>query len=242
VLAGDLVHNSTNIDACPRLFNRIQVSVMDPSAKRFTTSTLVAAAGCEIGTFHKWRSRNGLFPETIGAQGWNKFSIIDICIVRIIVVLTAHRLSADLAVDVAQRFGRSHMSAQFGPDADKNIRFVGLYAGDPNSDIDAAFVPLRVDDTILTAMQKGAGAVWGSSRNHPFDPLSGVLTTIDLLWVAIHVIQRIKLLEPDLLPEPFDEIVPTHRVSKFSTAPSLSKGRDTMALPKPKPRRPKVRK
>ena len=76
---------------------------MDHCEKRFATSALVAAAGCETGTFHKWRSRNGLFPETLGASGWNKFSAFDVCVVRAIVSLTERGMGAQDAVDLAQR-------------------------------------------------------------------------------------------------------------------------------------------
>src|SRR3954462_692781 len=75
---------------------------MSSTAKQFTTSALVQAAGCNPVTFRAWRNRNGLFPETAGGQGWNRFSILDVCIVRTIVVLTEHGISARDAIWFAQ--------------------------------------------------------------------------------------------------------------------------------------------
>jgi hypothetical protein len=180
--------------------------MVDAAEKRFNTSTLVAASGPEIGTFHKWRSRNGLFPETMGAQGWNKFSLIDICVVRIIVVLTAHKLSADLAVNLAQRVGHTYLSSLFGQNQAQNNRFLALYRGDPNSNQDATFILLDDEDTIIDGMRQAGSAAYFANPD-PFEPhLGGVLTIIDLVSIVSHVIQRIRMLEPESLPKnPFQK-------------------------------------
>ena len=179
---------------------------MDSTAKRFTTSTLVAAAGCEVGTFHKWRVRNQLFPETQDAPGWNRFSIADVCVVRIIAVLTAaHRLSADMSVNVAQRCSRA-ISDLFGTERGRAARFLGIYPADPASDRDAEVFTVHEDQSIAEAMRIGASAAYVAGERH--EPMMGLLTIVDLHWIVIHVIQRIMLLEPDALPKDAFEQIP----------------------------------
>jgi hypothetical protein len=190
---------------------------MDPAEKKFTTATLVAAAGCEIGTFHKWRLRNGLFPETRNTEGWNRFSIIDICVVRIIVVLTAHRLSADTAVHVAQ-YARGHLIQDLFKSKTGHGRYFGLCPPDPSSHRDAAFVSLGPEDTLLEAFRTAGAAALPEDHFEP--ALSGVLTIIDLWWVIAHVVQRIKLLEPDTLPDSFESILPPALPSIAMTKPT----------------------
>ncbi|BGE85192.1 hypothetical protein Ms3S1_16280 [Methylosinus sp. 3S-1] len=54
-------------------------------------------------TFRAWRNRNGLFPETKDAGGWNLFSKSDIAVVRMVVVLTGLGVSANLATSAAMQ-------------------------------------------------------------------------------------------------------------------------------------------
>jgi hypothetical protein len=82
--------------------------------KIFFTSTLIHAAGCGSETFRAWRNRNGLFPETKGKTGWNKFSIIDMMVTSIVTELTKRGVMAQTAVDagnaaapvLAEAFGK----------------------------------------------------------------------------------------------------------------------------------------
>jgi hypothetical protein len=172
---------------------------MDPTEKLFTTSTLVAAAGCEVGTFHKWRVRNQLFPETMDATGWNRFSIADVCVVRTVAVLTAtHRLSADMSVNVAQRCA-GPISDLFRSERGRATRFLGVYPANPASDRDAQVFAVSEDMSVGEAMRIGASAEHVSGEWH--EPMLGLLTIIDLHWIVIHVIQRIGMLEPDALPK-----------------------------------------
>jgi hypothetical protein len=73
----------------------------------FTTSTLVEAADCSPITFRAWRNRNGLFPETAGKQGWHRFSAIDVCVVRTVVVMTRHGLPASAAIEFSNKYLRA---------------------------------------------------------------------------------------------------------------------------------------
>jgi hypothetical protein len=201
------VGRQANLYTCIYSQNPIQMSMfMDPTEKRFTTSTLVAAAGCEIGTFHKWRGRNQLFPETLDATGWNKFSITDVCVVRIIAVLTAaHRLSADMSVNVAQRCAGA-ISDLFRSERGRATRFLGVYPVNPASDRDAEVFSVREDESVGEAMRIGASAAYVSGERH--EPMMGLLTIVDLNWIVIHVIQRIMMLEPDALPKGALEQIP----------------------------------
>jgi hypothetical protein len=200
---------------------------MDPTEKRFTTSTLVAAAGCEVGTFHKWRARNQLFPETQDATGWNKFSITDVCVVRIIAVLTAaHKLSTDMSVNVAQRCAGAIFDLF---KSERAIRFLGIYPANPTSDRDAELFSVREDESVGEAMRIGAAAAYVSGERH--EPMMGLLTIVDLNWIIIHVIQRIMMLEPDALPK-----------DAFKQIPGLALPKPPAALITDKRKSPKRRK
>ena len=205
------------------------VRVMDPTEKRFTTSTLIAAADCEVGTFHKWRVRNQLFPETQDATGWNKFSIADVCVVRIIAVLTAvHKLSADRSVNVAQRCAGA-ISDLFRSERGRAIRFLGVYPANPAIDRDAEVFTVHEDESVGEAMRIGASAAHVSGEWH--EPMMGLLTIVDLNWIVIHVIQRIMILEPDALPK-----------DAFEQIPGLARPKPPAALINDKRKTPKRRK
>jgi DNA-binding transcriptional MerR regulator len=75
---------------------------MRATDKVFFTSAVIRAAGCSSETFRSWRNRNGLFPETQDAEGWNRFSVVDILAVAIVSTLTDAGLTAQVAVDAAK--------------------------------------------------------------------------------------------------------------------------------------------
>jgi hypothetical protein len=188
---------------------------MDPGEKRFTTSTLVAAADCEIGTFHKWRSRNHLFPETLDSAGWNKFSFVDICVVRIIAVLTAvHRLSADRSVYVAQQCA-ADISRLFSSEPGLSDRLLCLYPREGDSD--PVVFTVRNDMSVAEAMRIGGSVAYSAIDWH--EPLPGLLTIIDLHWILIHVAQRLNMLELEGLPRDFMTQIPALQPSLPKPAP-----------------------
>ncbi len=80
---------------------------MDARNETCTTATLTAVAGCSTGTLRTWRHRNGLFPDTAGAHGWNRFSHIDVCIARTVVLMTAAGIAASEAVWFAETYLRT---------------------------------------------------------------------------------------------------------------------------------------
>jgi hypothetical protein len=71
--------------------------------KVFFASTLLNTVRCSPATFRAWRNRNGLFPETKGTAGWNKFSIVDVLVSAIVFELTSAGIGAQLAVDAAMK-------------------------------------------------------------------------------------------------------------------------------------------
>jgi hypothetical protein len=81
--------------------------------KVFFASTLLTTVGCSPATFRAWRNRNGLFPETKDAGGWNKFSILDVLMADIVSHLTRAGIGAQLAVDVAT-ISAPEISALYG--------------------------------------------------------------------------------------------------------------------------------
>ncbi|MGN7126311.1 MerR family transcriptional regulator [Methylorubrum thiocyanatum] len=98
----------------------------------FTTSALTAAAGCEPMTFRTWRNRNGLFPETAGDRKWKRFTVVDVCIVRVIVAMTAHGLSASHAIPFAQDNLRGTFERLLTGDRDTCL--VGFFIGGIQND------------------------------------------------------------------------------------------------------------
>ena len=65
------------------------------------TSTLVEVVGTTPANFRAWRNINGLFPETQGEKGWNRFSVADICAAKTVKILFDSGLSTQAAVDCA---------------------------------------------------------------------------------------------------------------------------------------------
>jgi hypothetical protein len=45
-----------------------------------------------------------LFPGTAGGRGWNRFSAIDVSVVRTVVVMTKHGIPASGAISFAQKY------------------------------------------------------------------------------------------------------------------------------------------
>lgn len=111
-------------------------------AKRHFTSTVVAIAGCAPVTFRAWRNRNGLFPSTKEAEGWNTFSNADIAAVRAVVVLTGLGLEANTAVQVAMaclpEFERMFLASAKGKLSEKivarEIRDMAIVRSPPEGD------------------------------------------------------------------------------------------------------------
>lgn len=77
----------------------------DIHEKRFTSSEVAAAAGCREGTLRQWRFRHGLLGGT-GATDV-KYSLVDVCVVRAVQVLTTHGARISDAVPASRRSPKS---------------------------------------------------------------------------------------------------------------------------------------
>ena len=104
---------------------------MDYRAKRFTSAVLVSASGVPHSAFHNWRKNNGLFPETVGSGGWNKFSVSDICLVGAIKVLTQeHSIGAQIAVSVADPKSEVRKDVELLLAGKERYRYIGIHSLD----------------------------------------------------------------------------------------------------------------
>lgn len=176
---------------------------MNVTDRKFLTSTLVAVAGCKAVTFRAWRNRNGLFPETKDAGGWNYFSIVDLCLVRAIVVMTNQGLPADDAIWFAQTALRIDFKGIL--EGTKKQFYVAFFKGGVENDEPVLIVK---DDGHLD-FREGPDPNYVEPRCtfincFETDTLAsvlsrtkGVATVIDLMSIAEHVIKELGELNPE---------------------------------------------
>ena len=174
---------------------------MNLEDRTFTTSMLTAATGCEPMTFRTWRNRNGLFPEVAGGRKWKRFTVVDLCIVRAIVVTTAHGLAISNAVNFAQRHLR-------GP-------FERLLCGERHSDLVGFFAGgIKDDSETVYAAEDGVVKI-AKTKDRPEPPFSfvfledhsslattlantkGIITILDLKALAQQVLDGLASIEND---------------------------------------------
>lgn len=178
---------------------------MHVTDRKFLTSTLVAVAGCKAVTFRAWRNRNGLFPDTKESGGWNHFSIVDICLVRAIVMMTNHGLPADDAIWFAQTTLRQDFKRIL--DGTSEQFYVAFFKGGVNR---AEPVLIVKDDGHLD-FREGADPDFVEPRctfincagaDKLADILArtkGIATVIDLMSIAEHVISELRELSPETI-------------------------------------------
>lgn len=77
--------------------------VDDGDPREYLASAICYVADCEQATFRAWRRRNGLFPETKVAGGWNRFSLADMAVATLVSRLTSSGYGAQFAVNVAMK-------------------------------------------------------------------------------------------------------------------------------------------
>lgn len=131
---------------------------MDAEANQFTTSALTRVAGCEPVTLRSWRNRNGLFPTTVGKQGWNRFSLIDVCIARVVVLMTASAVSAGDAIWLAETYLRTPFKLAHSGDLEGDLS--GIVAFAPKVGADAASIrPYVQTQDIPGVLQQFGGFV-----------------------------------------------------------------------------------
>lgn len=166
---------------------------MKTDTRRFPVSTLVAAVGCDLDTFQKWRSRNGLFPATRGKGGWNRYSVVDFFITRLVTVLTRIGIGASAAVEFAMipevEFHFDQL-LQLKPDALRFLACARRINGEAELAHKLIFFGIQSDETIPEIMTEG-----------------DVLMVIDLVSIVRHVYRGLMQLEPKVDLSDLHEIV-----------------------------------
>ena len=160
--------------------------------RAYTTSALTAAAGCEPMTFRTWRNRNGLFSELAGDRTWKRFTVVEACIVRAVVVMTAHGIGASYAIRFAQD--------------DLRFQFEQLLTGERDTSLIGFFVGGTLGDDLLAFTDEDGATKIAMQSERPESPCSlifledaaslaatmsntkGILTIIDLKALAKHVL------------------------------------------------------
>jgi hypothetical protein len=152
---------------------------LDVEEKLYTTATVCSAAGVKAVTFRAWRARNGLFPETLGGKKWNRFSFLDICVVRAVVVLIEHGLGAEDAISLAHGRQRPiRLDERFREFFRGNVTcpVIGFSRGDP-------FEAPSLNSLGLWEFGNGSESIPALMNR-----TGGVLTLVDLRAVVDHVL------------------------------------------------------
>jgi hypothetical protein len=184
---------------------------MNPLEKRFLTSFLVVASGVNAATFHDWRGRLGLFPWSRnpgekGGEGWNTFSILDVCIVRLIVVLTSNGISARDAVLYSQHECALIFKSHLTRSAASLSSIVGFTRDKGRPDdtvgtvIDREFkikrqdeIPASPSDLRLVMCGNGSESLLNLITSFP----DGIYV-LNLCSIIDHVIQQARVLQPEI--------------------------------------------
>jgi hypothetical protein len=174
----------------------------------YPTTTLAEIAGVNAVTFRQWRSRNDFLPNIAWpdgslVRGEGRWRAVDICLARLVGVLTEHGIPASVAIWIAQ--GRhvglveNRMSAFL--EGDEGLICKLALLGDPNNPFAGSVLDYE------------AGAVFGFGelRSNRFslraisdDGLSEaalmsagveVVTIIDLRAIVAEVRKRLEKLE-----------------------------------------------
>ena len=128
---------------------------MDAEAKQFTTSTLTRVAGCEAVNLRAWRNRNGLFPETAGKQGWNRFSLVDVCIARTVVLMTATGIAAGEAIWFAEMYLRTPFKLAHSKDLNGELSGIVAFASKGTSEAASFSLYVQTQDVVGTIAEFG---------------------------------------------------------------------------------------
>lgn len=156
---------------------------IDTNEKRFTSDEVAAAAGCREGTLRQWRSRHGLLGGTVeGGMEVKKFSLVDVCVVRAVQVMTAAGSSTSDAV--AATIADDEMRAQITILLSEKEPFSTLFG-------------FRLLDRNKSARDKSSHvAVYMFQPEDLAEKMAqadGVLTVLDVMAVIKHVHKALKL-------------------------------------------------
>lgn len=168
---------------------------MDIDEKQFPMAVMAATTQVEPMTLRTWRNRNGLFASMSGDRKWKRFSVLDICIVRSIMIMTQNGVSASDAI----WFAETHLSWNIGAilSGEQVGSLIAFHFGGPRdlkttamigadgtvsilNDADTsnnrvAFLMLRDDETVSSIMKR----------------TSGFLHVVDLQCIIDHVLAEL---------------------------------------------------
>lgn len=145
--------------------------------RRHLTATVVAIAGCSPVTFRAWRNRNGLFPETQEAVGWNRFSEAHIAVVRLVTILCGLGITAQVAIDSAMET-LPYFEGLFVAEGDELAAMPIIGLMDRTEDEPApSVVYFQSWDTVAAALVRSANSA---------------AIVVDLLDIAEHVVRELK--------------------------------------------------
>ncbi len=189
--------------------------MLDPTEKRYTTSAVVAASGVKPVTFHAWRARHGLFATEDGDSSWRRFSKIDICLVRLIYILTIHGIDAKDAISIVM--GGDLVKTQlsfvciFHGEAVEPI--FGFLKGDATTSGGDAFdmdtgKPAKKGAARAPAVFTIVRADLGVSLGDLMSDTNGVVTLIDLRKIVLDVQESLNALDEPVIATKEE----THRI------------------------------
>ncbi len=165
----------------------------------FTTSDLVAATEVKAVTFQSYCARHGLFAYKKALRGWKKFSFVDLCVVRLIHVVSQHGIDPKTvipAVDgqkiVKHYFIRKAFEAALkGEDFSKVFAFfldTSLSLTDQHNVVEGEDGPV-----FIPVAEKLRTSLWNGSEDlaNLMAWSNGVLTIIDLTKIVDDVIRNL---------------------------------------------------
>ncbi|WP_192257041.1 hypothetical protein [Mesorhizobium silamurunense] len=172
----------------------------------FPAAKVCEAAGCKDVTFRAWRRRNGLFPELWGGRTVNHFSILDVCVVRLVVILTRHGLGADDAVAFVQGkdllFGLELYLGRMLDEDDRGDEIVG-FSFSEETPPDTKILLMEGEGTVVAARDAGPTRITyfhaGSGQATLSDTMKNnkcVATFLNVRAIVDHVLDKLGIAAP----------------------------------------------
>lgn len=177
-------------------------NLQDPIAKVLTPEWVCRVAGCNAVTLRAWRNRLGLFkpvredanaPES---KKWNRYSVLDACIVRLIVIMTEHGLPASEAVGLAWQhpLGPGLQLEMMLKGHDVNP-FIGFHLGDGNAPTDRVYNLKTGEEYLAGERPPSTSSAMTAAPSDAIGDLvnstQGVVTFVDLRTIIRHVTHQL---------------------------------------------------
>ena len=143
-------------------------------------------------TFRTWRNRNGLFSELSGDRKWKRFTVVEACIVRAVVVMTIQGLPASYAI----RFAQDDLRFQFEQllTGERDTSLVGFFVGGTSTEDLVVFIDVEGEAKVAKQSERPEPPCSFiflkdvASLAETMSRTKGILTIIDLKALAKHVL------------------------------------------------------